>query len=135
MEKLRFGNKLDTELEISGNVNNQEIAPLLLLPFIENSFKHGIGDGINEISIKIGIDIEPNNVVFTVWNRKYEKIKAPAPNPYHHIGHNGVGIENIKRRLELIYGSDYRLDISDNRDKFTVTLKIPTYENTLSNSG
>ena len=135
LEKLRFGSKLDAELEISGNINNQEIAPLLLLPFVENSFKHGIGNGINEIRIKIGIEIEPDNVVFTVWNRKYEKIKALAPNPYHHIGHNGVGIENIKRRLELIYGDQYRLDIIDDRDKFTVTLKIPTYENTLSNSG
>ena len=128
LERLRFGDKLKTKLEVKGKINNQKVAPLLLLPFIENSFKHGTGDGINEIIINIGLEINPNDLEFTVQNRKYEKLKAPAPNPYDHIGHNGVGIENIKRRLNLIYGDRHHLDIRDDRDKYTVTLKIPTYE-------
>ena len=134
LEKLRFGRKLKTTFDIKGNINNQEVAPLLLLPFIENSFKHGAGDGIKEIKIDIGLEVNHNDLIFTVQNRKYEKPPKTAPNPYHHIGHNGIGVENIKRRLELIYGQKYKLDIKDDPDKYTVTLKIPTYENTVSNS-
>ena len=134
LEKLRFGNKLKTRLEINGQVDNQEMAPLLLLPFIENSFKHGVGDGIDDININIELEVNQDDIVFMVQNRKHEHLTAPAPNPYHHIGYNGVGIENIKRRLELIYGNNYHLEIKDDKDNFTVTLKIPTYENTLSNS-
>jgi sensor histidine kinase YesM len=134
LEKLRFGNKLKTKFEVKGHINDQQVAPLLLLPFIENSFKHGAGNGIKEIKIDIGLEVSHGDVTFTVQNLKYEKLQAPAANPYHHIGHNGVGVENIKRRLELIYGKNYQLDIRDDPDKYTVKLKIPTYENTLSNS-
>ena len=129
LEKLRFGQKVKTSFDVYGHVNDQKIAPLLMLPFIENSFKHGVGDGIDEIKIDIGLDIHPKDVVFTVQNRKYQKINTPASGPYNHIGHNGVGIKNIKRRLNLIYGNNYNLEIKDDPDKYTVTLKIPTYEN------
>jgi len=134
LEKLRFGKKLKTTFDIKGHINNQEVAPLLLLPFIENSFKHGAGDGIKEIKIDIGLEVNHGHVIFTVQNLKYEKPSEIALNPYHHIGHNGIGIENIKRRLDLIYGKEYQLDIKDDPDKFSVTLKIPTYENTVSNN-
>jgi sensor histidine kinase YesM len=134
LERLRFGNKLKASLEIRGQMDHHQVTPLLLLPFIENSFKHGAGDGIDEISIDIGLDIRQHEVIFSVQNKKHEKLKAPAPNPYHHIGHNGIGIENIKRRLKLIYGANYSLDIKDDPDKYTVILKIPTYENSMSNS-
>lgn len=134
LEKLRFGKRLKTTFEIKGHINDQQVAPLLLLPFIENSFKHGAGDGTKEIKIHIGLEVSGDDLIFTVQNRKYEKFKAPAANPYHHIGHNGIGLENIKRRLELIYGQKFKLIIKDDPDKYTVTLKIPTYENKLSNS-
>ena len=133
LEKLRFGNKLKANFQVNGLVSKQEVAPLLLLPFIENSFKHGTSDG-DEMKITIALDIDSNNVMFTVKNKKYEDLQAPAPNPYHHIGHNGVGIENIKRRLKLIYGPNYQLDIMDKSDEYTVMLKIPTYEDSMSNS-
>jgi len=134
LEKLRFGNKLKTRLEIKGQVADQKMAPLLLLPFIENSFKHGVGDGMDDININIELDVSQREIVFKVRNRKFDHLSAPAPNPYHHIGYNGVGIENIKRRLELIYGTNYHLEIKDDNNNYTVTLKIPTYENTLSDS-
>jgi len=134
LEKLRFGKRLKTTFEIKGHINDQQVAPLLLLPFIENSFKHGAGDGTKEIKIHIGHEVSGDDLIFTVQNRKYEKFQAPAANPYHHIGHNGIGLENIKRRLELIYGQKFKLIIKDDPDKYTVTLNIPTYENTLSNS-
>ena len=129
LERLRFGDKLKTTFRVHGQVNNQKIAPLLMLPFLENSFKHGVGDGIDEIKIDIGLNINPSDVTFTVENRKFENIQNGTPGPYHHIGHNGVGIENIKRRLNLIYGTNYKLDINDDSDRYTVTLKIPTHEN------
>ena len=134
LERLRFGNKLKTSLNVNGTVHKHEVAPLLLLPFIENSFKHGTTDGVGEMNIDITLDVHNNDVEFTVKNKKYDNLNAPAPNPYQHIGYNGVGIENIKRRLKLIYGQKYQLDISDNSDHYTVKLKIPTYENSMSNS-
>jgi hypothetical protein len=129
LERLRFGTKISTTFDVHGQVDNQKIAPLLMLPFIENSFKHGVGDGIDEIKIDVRLEVNPADVVFTVRNRKFKKLSSPAPGPYHHIGHNGVGIKNIQRRLNLIYGNRYKLDIKDESDKYTVTLKIPTYEN------
>jgi LytS/YehU family sensor histidine kinase len=128
LERLRFGNKLKTTFQVKGQVQNQKISPLLMLPFLENSFKHGVGDGVNEIRIDIGLEINDNNVVFKVKNQNFNQLNNSNPGPYHHIGHNGVGIKNIKRRLNLIYGSQYQLDINDRSDFYTVTLNIPTYE-------
>jgi LytS/YehU family sensor histidine kinase len=135
LERLRYGNRLKDIFIINGQVNSQKVPPLLLLPFIENSFKHGCGDGIEEVNINIRLDIDHNIVTFTVQNQKYETLKAPAPNPYQHVGYNGVGIENIKRRLKLIYGQNYQLTIQNEPALYIVTLKIPTYENSMSNSG
>jgi len=129
LERLRFGEKLKTSFDVYGQVENQMIAPLLMLPFIENSFKHGVGAGIDEISIDVRLDINPAEVIFTVSNQKFKKLNYPATGPYHHISLNGVGIKNIRRRLNLIYSNNYKLDIKDDSDKYTVTLKIPTYEN------
>ena len=129
LERLRFGDKLKTTFTVKGQVNHQKIAPLLMLPFLENSFKHGAGDGIDEIKIDIGLEINAQDVRFTVENQKFDQFRQASPGPYHHIGHNGVGIENIKRRLNLIYGDQYQLNIKDESDHYTVTLKIPTYEN------
>ncbi len=134
LEQLRFGNKLKTTFDIKGYINNQQVAPLLLLPFIENSFKHGSSDGLKQIKIDIGLEVNQNSLTFSVQNLKTEKSPEIALNPYHHIGHNGIGIENIKRRLDLIYGKEYQLDIKDDPGKFSVTLKIPTYENAVSNN-
>ena len=135
LEKLRYGNSLKADLRINGQVNDHKVPPLLLLPFIENSFKHGRGNGTKEVSVNIQLDISKELVTCTVQNKKYEGLKAPIPNPYQHVGHNGVGIENTKRRLGLIYGQNYSLNIKDEPELYTVILKIPTNENSMSNSG
>jgi sensor histidine kinase YesM len=134
LERLRFGDKLDTEFRISGDITNQQITPLLLLPFIENSFKHGAGDNMNTIEITILLTVEEHQLTFMVQNKKADNISSKSSDPYRHIGHNGVGVENIKRRLKLIYGDEYQLNIKDEPERYTVTLSIPTYENTLSYS-
>ncbi len=129
LERLRFGRKLKTTFDVHGQVSDQRIAPLLMLPFIENSFKHGVGDGIEEVQIDIKLQASPYDIIFTVQNRKFNKIDTGVNGHYHHIGHNGVGIKNVKRRLNLIYGNNYTLNILDEPEKYSVTLKIPTYEN------
>ncbi len=135
LERLRYGNGLNANLRINGQVSDHKVPPLLLLPFIENSFKHGSGNGKKEVNIDIQLEISNQQVTFIVQNQKYEGLKAPAPNPYQHVGYNGVGIENTKRRLRLIYGHNYQLNIKDEPELYTVTLKIPTNENSMSNSG
>lgn len=135
LERLRFGDKLHTEFTITGEIKDHEIAPLILLPFIENSFKHGALDSMKKIVIKIALKMNDHHILFTIRNTKSEKINAHASNnTYQHPGHNGVGVENIKRRLKLIYGDTYHLTMKDETENFTVTLRIPTHENTLSNS-
>ncbi len=134
LERLRFGDKLNTEFRISGDINDQQITPLILLPFIENSFKHGAGDGMKVIDINILLAVEEHQLTFTVRNKKSNQIHTKASDPYRHIGHNGVGVENIKRRLKLIYGDEYQLNLKDEQDRYTVTLRIPTYENKMSHS-
>jgi len=134
LERLRFGDKLKVSFVVHGQVEDQKVPPLLTLPFIENSFKHGVGDKIEEVTIDIGIDVREEGVIFTISNRKFETL-TPSPSQYHHLGHRGVGIKNVKRRLKLIYGDQYHLEINDETDNYTVTLNIPTYEDKMSNSG
>ena len=121
LERIRYGELLKINMNISGDILNKKIAPILLLSFVENSFKHGANKNIGNVTIDIDFKIVKNFLFFTISNPISEITKHKLT-----INHSGgIGLNNVKKRLALGYGSDeYDLKI-DNEDKlFTVKLKI-----------
>ena len=116
LQKVRFDNSVKFSFDLEGNFMENQIAPLLLIPFIENAFKHGVNSEQNS-NIKITISIKGNVIHLQVFNNKVE-IKNDAEEK------SGLGIQNTKHRLELIYPDKYVLNIMDNKSVFSVSLKI-----------
>src|SRR5436190_16339008 len=118
LQKLRSDAQLDIETKISGEINDQQIAPLLLITFIENAFKHGAKGSSEKSFIKLDIKVEKNKLNFTVENNKgyIDDVKTGD--------HNGLGLENVKRQLELLYPGKHLLNIKDEQDRFVVALQL-----------
>lgn len=119
LERLRHGRHIDIKLEIHGDVRQQRIAPLLFIPFIENSFKHGISKKISDGYVHIDLHVMPTTVHLDVVNSK-----APqAPNPERKKS-GGIGLVNVKRRLNLIYPDRHSLDVKDAPESFAIQLQV-----------
>lgn len=116
LQKVRFDNSVKFSFDLEGNFMENQIAPLLLIPFIENAFKHGVNSE-QDSNIKITISIKENEIHLQVFNNKVEIENDAEPK-------SGLGIQNTKHRLELIYPDKYVLNIIDNKSFFSVSLKI-----------
>jgi hypothetical protein len=117
--RLRIDETVIVNLAIKIKDDNVKLPPLLLIPFIENAFKHGIS--YREKSyINIGIEQEERSLIFTCANSKVAKTKS--------VSGSGIGLKNVQKRLELIYGNAYNLDISDTEAEFKVKLILFVYE-------
>jgi len=118
LNKLRYADdEALVTFEYPGQIRNILIAPMLFIPFVENAFKHGIL--INRPSrIAIAISASDKEVIFSCENENFSFIKRMDDQT------SGIGLENVKRRLELVYPGKYRLDIKNSDDKYAVTLKI-----------
>jgi LytS/YehU family sensor histidine kinase len=119
LERLRHGSHIDIKINITGDVNQQRIAPLLFIPFIENSFKHGVSKKIDDGFVHTSLDVKSDSLELTVENSK-----APTlPNPERKIS-GGIGLANVKRRLQLIYPDRHQLRVTDAPHKFNIHLTI-----------
>ncbi|HTB26349.1 MAG TPA: histidine kinase [Puia sp.] len=116
LEKLRFGQRLYVSFEIEGEIDAVSIPPMILILFVENSFKHGIKNNINKIAIEITLKVEGAFLFFSIKNPIGENLLKE---------NTGIGLKNAKRRLELLYGKNYQLDISEKDNEFNVSLKMP----------
>lgn len=117
LEQLRYGEKLKIESEISVRNAAIKVAPLILLPFAENCFKHGgVGsDGLFRISIHLLAD--DKKLVFHLTNSKKKNKEKTGVN-------GGVGLENIRKRLTLLYPDRHQLSIDNQPDQYSVRLEI-----------
>ena len=118
LEKLRQGDRIDISFEWNGMVGDQKIAPLMFIPFLENSFKHGANSGINRGYVHIKMDINDKDLTFKISNSK----PPPVPNPGRKVG--GIGLMNVERRLNLIYPNAYDLDILNEPNEYSVKLQL-----------
>jgi hypothetical protein len=116
LEKVRYDEQLDIQLSIPEKDTGLAIAPLLLLPFVENSFKHGASNQVDHAWISVTISVEGSRMKMKVVNSK------PFEEPAQHKP--GIGINNVKTRLELIYAGRYELAITDEPEVFIVNLTI-----------
>ena len=113
--KLRFNDQVTINLDVpSSCAEGGAIVPLVFIPFVENAFKHGVTHG-KPSTIDIDIEQMGNRLMFHCHNTK-----SHAKHEY-----GGVGLSNVTKRLELIYGTDYSLDISDLENDYDVKLILP----------
>jgi len=121
LERIRFDEKLEVNMHITGTIIDKKIAPSLLISFIENAFKHGANKNIGEIRIDINFDIIEDFLYFSISN------PTPAVSEYKQPlkTTGGIGIKNVKKRLALGYKEDeYDLAITNSNNLFLVKLKI-----------
>ncbi|MFN8256610.1 MAG: histidine kinase [Bacteroidales bacterium] len=115
IQKLRFTEKVKLQYSVQGNISNHKIVPLIMLPLIENAFKYGV-DNANDSFIGILIEIKGNELNLTILNTIISVGKV--------IENSGIGIKNIRRRLDLLYGNSYTLRNVEEGGIFKVFLKI-----------
>ncbi len=113
LEKERYANKLEISLNIEGDIKDKYIAPLLLLPFLENAFKHGTSEQLETPWLSMNLTVNKNTLRCKIANSKNEDIA---------INENGIGINNVKKRLALLYPGLYELEINNEEDFFVVSL-------------
>ncbi len=131
LERLRYGPKVQVNFDVSGKLEGISTSPLLLIPFVENSFKHGMHSIEKNIPIDIHIEVKDHYLYFLIENLKPEKSHIKIN---HSENESGIGIENAKRRLNLLFKDDYTLNITNGEKKFKVELKYPVYEGAVSNN-
>lgn len=115
LERIRQGNEAKINFEVIGKVEEQKIVPLILLPLIENAFKHGIHQLIRGAFVHIWIAIEPKTVQLTVENN----FKRSTT-----LNSHGIGLTNLKKRLELFYANKHELMINQEEGIYRVLLKL-----------
>lgn len=117
LEKLRYGNRLDVAFSISGDTRQLAIAPLLLLPFIENSFKHSTSKQLDQCWINIHVHTQDDQLIFQVTNSRPER-NAEAE----HDG--GIGLQNVSKRLSLLYPGTHELKITEQDEMYSTKVMI-----------
>jgi sensor histidine kinase YesM len=115
LEKIRYGNKLELHVETPADAKDHYIAPLLLLPFVENCFKHGTSNVLESPWVTLDITLKKNLMTMKLVNGKSSHSQQLV---------GGIGIDNVRKRLELLYPGKHELVINNEEDVFIVTLKI-----------
>ncbi|MBL4623573.1 MAG: histidine kinase [Flavobacteriales bacterium] len=116
MQQLRFADEeVIINLKQEGDMEHTNISPLLLIPFVENAFKYGVKIHQNSI-IKIEIIVRNGSLFFKVRNKIQQKKN-------NHV-YSGIGISNVKKRLELVYANNFELNINNDKTCFEVQLRI-----------
>ncbi len=115
LENMRFSDTLNITFNTNTISEAQKIAPMLLLPFVENSFKHGV---IQNGTLKINIELfcKNDSIHFSIWNTTKKQEDS----------NKGIGLENIKKRLDLLYPNQYDIKILEENSNFKVDLILKT---------
>jgi len=125
LEKLRVNKNVSVALDVSESVNGAQIAPFILMPFVENAFKHVSKGGQQENFIRISLAQQERQIQF-----KVENSQEPAePKARDAVYYGGIGLANVKRRLDLLYPQQHRLKIDDQGKNYAIQLTIDLHEN------
>lgn len=117
LENIRYGEQIKMNIKIEGSPENKQIAPLLMIPLVENSFKHGASKMIDQQWVSLEIKISDDELYFLMKNNK------PAQ-PENGLTNGHVGLKNVKKRLELIYPEKHELNIVSDKETFSVSMKV-----------
>lgn len=117
LQKSRLGNTATIVYKCTGNTINKEIAPLILITYIENAFKYGVNPNIENCIVEINIQVTPTFLYLYIFNKK----TAVAQNNIHSTG---IGLNNTKERLQLLYPNKHSVNVQENEASYKVTLSI-----------
>lgn len=115
LEKARYGDNIEISLNIEGDIKDRYIAPLLVLPFLENAFKHGTSEQLEKPWLSMDIAVKQYTLHCKIVNSKNSHVP---------MGAAGIGIENVTKRLQFIYPGRHELKTSDEGDFFVVSLRV-----------
>jgi sensor histidine kinase YesM len=117
LERMRYGDRLDVSVTISGDVEGKRIAPLLLLPFVENAFKHGTSEQLDQAWISLDLTVRDQALKFKLINGRNPDVPVRA-------NAEGIGLQNVRKRLTLLYPGQYDLTLVSEEESFLVTLML-----------
>lgn len=120
-EKIRIGERLVLRMDIDQTINEDtRIAPMLLIVFIENAFKHSKNTADEQVFVEIGLKIWNNTILFSIINsyNKKERRNGGFDN------NSGLGLENVVKRLQLLYPNEHILDIEEKDNTYSVMLQL-----------
>ncbi len=120
LEKERFEKRVVINYSVEGELEGIKIPPLILVPFIENAFKHGLKNEVKKGWITIRIKTDKNVLSFMIENSISKVEEEP-------LNEGGLGLQNVSRRLELLYGDNKKLTIDKTDEAFIVKLKIKLF--------
>jgi sensor histidine kinase YesM len=118
LQKLRTDNRSTINFEIKGNIESVKVAPLLFFPLVENSFKHGVKGSTGKTFVNIELLVNDSEIIFNIENNKgiIDNVEKKE--------YKGIGLENVKKRLEMTYPGKHEFLIINKEDTFKVELKI-----------
>lgn len=116
LEKMRMRYPLHLDIQLSGESAGVKIPPMLMIPLVENVFKHGINKRSRENSLKIHATVMPTQLTLEVTNKLNSEYRHKK---------NGTGLENLRSRLQYLYGSKFKLFTNEKEDHFIAYLQIP----------
>lgn len=116
LEKLRYGERVQVAIHKSGTLAEWRIPALLLLPFVENAFKHGVSPETQQAWMNITLQAEKESLKWVVENSNSSSQRPQKA--------EGLGLENVRRRLQLLYPEQHRLEIWEEEDTFMVVLEL-----------
>lgn len=119
LEKIRYEERLELNINITGDIQDQRIAPLLMLPIVENAFRYGTSEMVQDAWINIDINVTENRLKFKVSNSK--PIQQNNGNKVHF---DKVGLGNIRKRLDFLYKDAHQFNCYDEEEIFVVILEI-----------
>ena len=113
--RLRYSDSVRIKVDIPDETPDVQVPPLLFVSFVENAFKHGISYQ-SESFIMVSLNVREGYISFSCINSKHETNQDP---------HSGIGLENTRKRLRLLYQENYTFNINENAKTYEVLLKIP----------
>jgi sensor histidine kinase YesM len=117
LEQLRYGDRLDMSVQISGDYPHKPIAPLLLVPFLENAFKHGTSEQLEQAWMHLDLSVQGTTLKFKLINSR-----EATEHDESHVG--GIGLHNVQKRLQLLYPDRYDLRVVAETETFMVALTL-----------
>ena len=122
--QLRYTDHVSISVSIPDELPDSLVAPMLLITFVENAFKHGVSYQ-QQSFVNIKLQTEDQRLLFSCRNSKKQTEHASTQLANEQISEGGMGLENVKKRLDLLYGKNYTLEIKDNTETYNVELNIP----------
>jgi two-component system, LytTR family, sensor kinase len=120
LERLRQPKAADIRFSVEGRISDQMVAPLLFVPFVENSFKHGLNNSVQGGGfVRLRLSVQDEDLEFFIENSKAERLLRQD-----HPVSGGIGLVNVRQRLQILYPENHNITISDEPNRYAVTLHL-----------